>query len=174
VAEDATAGDDFLAEVVVAWEAEARAAGEVVRVALMRTGVVLSPSGGALATMLPFFRLGLGGPIAGGRQFVPWVHLDDVVGALLWAIEDEQLSGPFNVTAPEGATNAELSRALGRALHRPAVLPVPGLALRLLYGEMSQVVLTGVRAVPRRLTEQGFEFRHPELEPALRDVLGSR
>jgi hypothetical protein len=140
----------------------------------MRTGVVLSPSGGALATMIPFFRLGVGGPVAGGRQYVPWVHLDDVVGAFASALDDQRKTGPFNVTAPRPATNSELSRALGRALHRPAFLPVPSLGLRALYGEMAQVVIDGVRAVPRRLTEAGHEFRHPELEPALRDVLEHR
>ena len=174
VDESSGPGEDFLAGVVVAWETEARAAEELLRVAVMRTGVVLSPSGGALATMLPFFRLGVGGPVAGGRQYVPWVHLDDVVGASLRALDDERMSGPFNLTAPQPASNAELSRANGRALHRPAKLPVPAFAVRALYGEMAQVVIGGVRAVPRRLLELGHRFRHPELEPAVRDVLGRR
>ena len=174
VSEDAGIGDGFLAEVVVAWEAEARAAEDMLRVAVMRTGVVLSPQGGALARMLPFFRLGVGGPVAGGRQYVPWVHLSDVAGAVLHALDDARMHGSANVTAPQAATNAELSRALGRVLRRPAVLPVPGLALRVLYGEMAQVVTTGVHAVPRRLQELGYEFRQPALEPALRDVLGVR
>jgi uncharacterized protein (TIGR01777 family) len=174
VGEGAAPYDDYLAEVVVAWEAEARNAEDMMRVALMRTGVVLSPEGGALAKMLPFFRLGIGGPVAGGRQYVPWVHLDDVVGALLLALDDERLSGPANVTAPGAATNADLSRALGHVLHRPAFLPVPGLALRALYGEMSELVTTGQRAVPRRLQEVGYEFRQPELEPALSDVLAGK
>lgn len=172
--ERATAGYDFLADVVVAWEAEAQAAEDVLRVAVMRTGVVLSPSGGALATMLPFFKLGIGGPVAGGRQYVPWVHLDDVVGAIMRALDDERMSGPFNLTAPQPAHNSEFARALGRALHRPAVLPVPAFGVRALYGEMAQVVTGGVRAVPRRLLDLGHEFRHPQLEPALRDVLGRR
>ncbi len=174
VDEHAAAGDDFLAGVVVAWEAAARASEDLLRVAVMRTGVVLSPSGGALATMLPFFRLGVGGPVAGGRQYVPWVHLDDVVGAIAKALDDERMSGPFNLTAPEPARNSELARALGRALHRPAFLPVPAFGVRALYGEMAEVVTGGVRAVPRRLLELGHEFRHPELEPAVRDVLGHR
>ncbi|MFL5824544.1 MAG: TIGR01777 family oxidoreductase [Solirubrobacteraceae bacterium] len=164
-------GNDFLASVVTDWEAEAHAAEDVLRVTVIRTGVVLSSSGGALAQMLPFFRAGVGGPVAGGRQYVPWVHLDDVVGAVLFFLDRHDLSGPVNVTAPEPVTNAELSRALGRALHRPALLPVPGLALRALYGEMAQIVITGQRARPARLLELGFAFRHPELEPALRDVL---
>ncbi|MGI8903105.1 MAG: TIGR01777 family oxidoreductase [Solirubrobacteraceae bacterium] len=166
-------GDDFLADVTAAWEHEALAATALsgVRVVRTRTGVVLSPSGGALAKMLPPFRLGLGGPVAGGRQYVPWVHLEDVVGALLHCLDDRRAGGPVNVSAPNPATNAELSRALGRVLHRPAVLPVPGVALRLLYGEMASMVLTGQRALPERLIELGYAFRHPELEQALRDVL---
>jgi uncharacterized protein (TIGR01777 family) len=171
VDETAGPGDDFLARVVVDWEAEARKAEDVARVVMTRTGVVVSPSGGALARMLPFFRLGVGGPVAGGRQYVPWVHLDDVAGALLRCLDDADLSGPVNVTAPEPATNAELGRALGRVLHRPAVLPVPGFAVRTLYGEMAWVVTTGVRAVPARLEEAGYGFRFRALEGALRDVL---
>lgn len=171
--EGAVPGEDFLAQVVQAWEREALAAASLMRVALTRTGVVLSPRGGALATMLPFFRLGLGGPVAGGGQYVPWVHLDDVVGALLRSLDDGDARGPLNVTAPESATNAELSRALGRALGRPAVLPVPALALRLRYGEMAQIVTTGQRVVPARLLQLGHRFDHPQLDAALRDVLAS-
>jgi uncharacterized protein (TIGR01777 family) len=170
--ERAPAGDDFLARVVLAWEREALGAEPAMRVACTRTGVVLSPSGGALAKMLPFFKLGLGGPVAGGRQYVPWVHLDDVVGAMLACLDRDALGGPVNVTAPNPVTNSELSRALGHALGRPAVLPVPGLAVKLLYGEMAEMVTTGQRAVPARLLEVGYEFRHRALDPALRDVLG--
>jgi uncharacterized protein len=172
VDEAAAAGDDFLADVVKEWEAHARAASELgMRVALARTGVVLAAGEGALAKMLPPFKLGVGGPVAGGKQWVPWIHLDDNVGALLALVGDERADGPVNLTAPAPATNAALSKALGRALHRPAVLPVPALALKLLYGEMATIVLTGVRAVPKRLGELGYAFAHPELEPALRDVL---
>jgi uncharacterized protein (TIGR01777 family) len=171
VDETAAPGDDFLARVVVDWEAEARKAEDLARVVITRTGVVVSPSGGALARMLPFFRMGVGGPVAGGRQYVPWVHLDDVVGALLRGLDDPSLSGPVNVTAPEPATNADLGRALGRVLHRPSVLPVPEFAVRTLYGEMAWVVTTGVRAVPARLEQAGYAFRFPSLEGALRDVL---
>jgi uncharacterized protein (TIGR01777 family) len=166
-------GDDFLAEVVAAWEAEALAAEGFMRVAVTRTGVVISPSGGALAKMLPFFRAGIGGPVAGGRQWVPWVHIDDVVAALLFCAEDEGASGPVNLVAPKAVTNAELSKALGAALHRPAVLPVPGFALRIMYGEMAEIVTTGQRLVPARLQELGFEFEHREIGPALKDVLGA-
>jgi uncharacterized protein len=169
--ESAPAGDDFLAEVVAAWESEARAAEEVgVRVVTTRTGVILSESGGALEKMLPPFKLGVGGPVAGGRQYVPWVHLDDVVGAMRFCLDTDGARGPVNVTAPEPVTNKELSKALGRALGRPAVAPVPGFAVKLLYGEMAMVVTTGQRAVPKRLLELGYDFRWPELEPALRST----
>jgi uncharacterized protein (TIGR01777 family) len=170
--EDAPAGGDFLAGVVVAWEQEALLAAADLRVVVTRTGVVLSPDGGALAKMLPFFRLGIGGPVAGGRQYVPWIHLDDVVGALLFCLDNAQATGAVNLTAPNAVTNAELSRALGRVLRRPAVLPVPAIALKLLYGEMAQIVTTGQRVVPARLEQLGYEFRYREFEPALRDVLG--
>jgi uncharacterized protein (TIGR01777 family) len=170
--EDAPAGDDFLAGVVVGWEGEATRAAAELRVALTRTGVVLSPEGGALAKMLPFFRLGVGGPVAGGRQYVPWIHLDDVVGALMFCLDNADAAGPVNLAAPNPVTNAELSRTLGRVLNRPAVLPVPAFALKLLYGEMAQIVVTGQRVVPARLNQLGYEFRHPDLEAALRDVLG--
>ena len=170
--EDAPAGDDFLAEVVVGWEREALRAATELRVATTRTGVVLSPEGGALAKMLPFFRLGIGGPVAGGRQYVPWIHLDDVVAAMLFCLDNPQAAGPVNLTAPNPVTNAELSRTLGRVLSRPAILPVPALALKVLYGEMAQIVTTGQRVLPARLEQLGYGFRHPDLEAALRDVLG--
>jgi uncharacterized protein len=173
--ESAPAGDDFLARLSADWEAEARRAEELgVRVVVNRTGMVLSPSGGALEKMLPFFRAGVGGPVAGGRQYVPWVHLDDVVGAILFELDSEAAAGPVNVTAPEPATNRELSKALGRVLRRPAFAPVPALAVRLLYGEMADIVTTGQGAIPARLTELGYSFRRPELEDALRDATGSR
>jgi hypothetical protein len=170
--EAAPAGSDFLAGVVVEWEREALAAASSgVRMVVTRTGVVLSSEGGALAKMLPFFRLGIGGPVAGGRQYVPWVHLDDVVGAMAFCLGNHDATGPVNLTAPTPVTNTELSRTLGRVLKRPAFLPVPALALKALYGEMAEIVVTGQRAVPARLDELGYHFRYPELEPALRDVL---
>ena len=171
--ESAPAADDFLAQVTLGWETEARLAEELgVRVVTTRTGVVLSESGGALEKMLPPFKLGVGGPVAGGRQYVPWVHLDDVIGAILFALDNPAARGPVNVAAPEPVTNGELSRALGRVLHRPAVAPVPALAVKLLYGDMAWVVTTGQRAVPARLLELGYEFRRPDLEDALRDATG--
>jgi uncharacterized protein len=172
--ESAPGGDDFLAKLSADWEAEALRAEELgVRVVVNRTGMVLSPSGGALEKMLPFFKLGIGGPVAGGEQYVPWVHLDDVVGAILFELDTETASGPVNVTAPEPATNRELSRALGRALRRPAFAPVPALAVKALYGQMSDIVTTGQRAIPARLTELGYRFRRPGLDDALRDATGS-
>ena len=169
--ETAPPGSDFVAGVVRGWEHEALVAEARMRVVCTRTGVVLSAEGGALAQMLPFFRLGLGGPVAGGRQYIPWVHLDDVVGAMLWCVDATNASGAVNVTAPEPVRNADFSRALGRALGRPAVLPVPGFALGLLYGEMAEIVTTGQRVIPSVLQSLGYEFRHPEVAAALRDVL---
>ncbi|HLH65414.1 MAG TPA: TIGR01777 family oxidoreductase [Solirubrobacteraceae bacterium] len=170
--EGAANGGDFLATVVAEWEREARAAEALTRVVRTRTGVVLSAGDGALAKMLPFFRLGIGGPVAGGHQYVPWVHIDDVVRAIIFCIDDERAAGAVNVTAPNPVTNADLARALGRVLRRPAVLPVPAMAVRLLYGEMATMVTTGQRALPARLLELGFGFEHPEIEEALSDVLG--
>ena len=170
--ETAGAGSDWLAGVVVAWEEEARRAPEPVRVVTTRTGVVLSPTGGALAKMLPFFKLGVGGPVAGGQQYVPWIHLDDVVGGLLHCVDTEQTTGPVNLTAPEPVTNTALSHALGHALRRPAFLPVPGLAVELLYGQMAELVTEGQRAVPAQLQATGYGFSHTDVESALRDVLG--
>jgi uncharacterized protein (TIGR01777 family) len=170
VDESAPAGSDFLAGVVVAWESEVRAAAEELglRTPTCRTGVVLSQSGGALEEMLTPFKLGVGGPVAGGRQYIPWIHIDDVVGALLFALDSPEADGPLNVTAPDPVTNKEFSKALGRALHRPSVVPVPGFAIKLLYGEMSTIVTTGVRAVPKRLLELGYRFKRAELPEALR------
>ena len=169
VDESGAAGDDFLARVVVGWEEQALRAQELgLRVVLTRTGVVLSEGGGALEKMLPFFKLGVGGPVAGGRQYVPWIHLDDIVGAILFALDDDRLSGPVNVSAPAPATNRELSKALGRVLHRPAIAPVPAAAVKALYGEMASIVTTGVRMVPAKLEQLGYGFSQPDLESALR------
>jgi hypothetical protein len=172
--EDAPAGDDFLARVCVAWEREAEAAEALgLRVVRMRTGIVLDRAGGALATMLPFFRLGAGGPVAGGRQYMPWIHVEDIVSLYLAALDGgAEWRGPVNGAAPEPVTNREFSRELGRALHRPAFAPVPGFAVRLLYGEMATVVTGGQRAVPARAQALGFRFGHPALPEALRSALG--
>jgi uncharacterized protein (TIGR01777 family) len=171
--ETAPAGDDFAARVCAAWERSALAAEALgVRVVLVRTGVVLDAAGGALAKMLPPFRLGAGGPVAGGRQYLSWVHRDDLVGLYLAALDGEAWRGPINATAPAPVTNAAFSKALGRALRRPAIAPVPRLALKLLYGDMEQLVTTGQRAVPKRALELGYAYRHADLDEALRDALG--
>jgi hypothetical protein len=173
VTEDTPAGSDFLAGVVARWEREARAAEQAgVRVATMRTGIVLSPDGGALGRMLTPFKLGVGGPIAGGRQYMPWIHADDIAGGYLFALDNDGASGPVNLSAPDPVTNKEFSRALGRALHRPAVAPVPALAIKLLYGEMATIVLTGVRMMPARLEQLGYAFRRPDLDDALAAATG--
>jgi uncharacterized protein (TIGR01777 family) len=170
--EESAPGDDFLAEVCVAWEAAAERAAELdVRVVRVRTGIVLARDGGALAKMLRPFRLGVGGPVAGGRQFMPWIHLDDLVGIMLAAAGDERWNGPVNASAPMPVSNREFSHALGLVLHRPALLPVPAAALRALYGEMSRIVTEGVRMMPARPLMLGYEFRHPELVAALRSAL---
>ena len=170
--EQTPAGSDFLAEVCVTWEREAQRAAELgLRVINVRTGVVLARGGGALAKMLPFFKLGVGGPVAGGDQYMPWIHLDDVVGIYLAALDGEAWTGPVNATAPGPVTNRAFAKALGRALHRPALAPVPGLAVRTLYGEMAEIVTQGQRVLPRRAQEHGYAFAHPDLDEALRSAL---
>ena len=172
VPESTPPGEGFLADVCVAWERAAQAASELgVRVAVVRTGVVIDPAGGALAKMLPPFRAGAGGPVAGGKQWMPWIHADDLVSLYLAALDRAEWSGPLNGSAPQPVTNRDFSKALGRALHRPAVAPVPRLALKALYGEMEQIVTTGQRAVPIRPLALGFAFAHPELDEALRSAL---
>jgi hypothetical protein len=170
--ESARPGDDFLAGVCVAWEREADAAAALgMRVVKIRTGVALAKEGGALKTMLTPFRLGLGGPVGDGRQYLPWIHLDDLVALYLGALDEPTWEGAYNATAPEPVTNRDFARALGRALHRPAMLPVPGFALRLRFGDMAEVVTEGQRAVPERALAAGFAFGHADLDAALRDVL---
>jgi uncharacterized protein len=170
--EDAAPGSDFLAEVCVEWEDAAAAARELgLRVVQVRTGVVLDSDGGALSKMLAPFRLGVGGPVAGGRQYISWIHAKDLVGMMLAAIEDERWSGPVNATAPEPATNRDFSKVLGRVLGRPALLPVPGAALRVLYGDMAEIVTSGARVLPAKPLVLGYKFSHPQLEEALRSAL---
>jgi hypothetical protein len=172
--EDAPAGSDFLAQTCHAWEAEAEAAaGYGLRVAKVRTGVVLDREGGALAKMLPPFKLGVGGPVAGGRQYISWIHPDDLVGIVLAAIDDQLWQGAVNATAPEPQRNGDFSKALGRALHRPSFLPVPRAALGLLYGEMAEIVTTGARVLPAKALVLGYQFRYPKLDAALHAALGS-
>jgi len=173
VTESTPAGEDFLADVCARWETEADLASNLeVRVVTIRTGVVLDRTGGALKTMLVPFKLGVGGPVAGGRQYMPWIHIDDIVGLYLTAIDDTSWSGPYNGSAPEPVTNAEFSKALGKVLRRPAFAPVPAFALRLMYGQMAEIVTAGQRAVPERPLAEGYTFKHTELRAALADALG--
>ena len=164
-------GGGFLADVCADWEEEALKAGPLgVRVALMRFGVVLGKDGGALQKFILPFRLCIGGPLGSGRQWFPWVHRDDVIGALLFALQNETLSGPVNVTAPETVTMEQFCRALGKAMRRPSWAPVPGFVLKMLLGEMSEMVLTGQRAVPCKLEGAGFRFGFGRVETALADL----
>ena len=173
VTERSAPGTGFLAEVVREWEgATAPASDAGIRVVNLRFGIVQSADGGALATMLPIFRLGLGGRVGGGRQYVSWVAIDDVVGTVQHAFAADSLSGPVNVVAPAPVTNAEYAHTLGRVLGRPAVLPAPGFAVRLALGEFAEQLLGGQRVVPERLAGSGYAFRYSELEAALRHVLG--
>lgn len=170
--EEAPQGSDFLAALCGQWEREARAAEKAgARVVPLRFGVVLGRGGGALARMLLPFKLGLGGRLGSGLQPFPWVHLEDAVGAILFALDQAALSGPANVVAPELVDNAAFASALGRALRRPAILPAPAFALRMALGEMSELLLGGQRALPRKLESAGYRFRHPRLDEALASLV---
>lgn len=171
--EDSAPGNDFLSRVCLEWEAPVlglKSAG--IRAAVFRLGVVLHPEGGALARMLPPFKLGAGGPMGSGRQYFAFVHREDVLRVFEAALTDPKFEGPFNVVAPNPVTNKEFTRALGRALHRPAFVPVPAFALRMLFAEMADQLLTGQRALPNRLTQLGFQFRFPDVDSTLGDLLG--
>ncbi|MFD0893343.1 TIGR01777 family oxidoreductase [Luteolibacter ambystomatis] len=168
-------GADYLARVCVDWEAAARGAETLgVRVVLLRTGVVLGAGGAAFDKLRTIFRLGLGGKLGSGRQWMPWIHLHDEVEAILHALRSPVLSGPLNLVAPHPERNAEFTRKFAAALHRPAFLPVPGFALKLALGEFAEAMLGGQRAVPAGLDHSGFRFRFPTLEEALVDLLGER
>ncbi len=172
VTEDTPPGSDFLAQLAVEWEASTR---EVetwgIRRPIIRTGVVLSMEGGALPRMLPPFKLGLGGPLGSGRQWFPWIHMADEVGAILFLLDREDAHGPYNLSAPNPVRNEEFTRALGEILHRPTLFRVPAFALRLLFGEMATVLLEGQRAIPRRLLDEGYTFRYEDVRSALRALL---
>jgi uncharacterized protein (TIGR01777 family) len=173
--EDSPPGEDYLPDVCVAWEqASQNALSAKTRLVHLRLGLVLTPEGGALARMLPAFRLGAGGRLGRGDQFMSWITLVDVLDIIRFALSHETLSGPFNVVAPEPVTNREFTRALGRALRRPTVFPVPAFMIRLLFGEMGEALLLGgARVYPKRLLEAGYVYRNAELEPALRDLLAT-
>lgn len=171
--ETAPPGEGFLAEVVKRWEELARRAEGAARVVILRFGVVLGP-GGALGKMLLPFKLGLGGPIGSGRQWMSWVDRDDVLRMIEWAIDRQSANGIYNVTAPVPVTNREFTRALGRALHRPAFMPMPAFALRIALGEMAdEILLGGQRVVPARAVAEGFSFAYPELDGAMRHAVSS-
>lgn len=174
LSETAAPGSGFLAEVCRDWEAATEpAASAGLRVVNLRVGMVLSREGGALARMLPAFRMGLGGPIAGGRQYVSWITLDDLVRVILFALTENALRGPVNAVTPNAVTDAEFARTLGKVLRRPAILPMPASAVRLMFGEMGQeLLLQSQRVEPAGLKAAGFHFDFPDLEPALRHVLG--
>ena len=173
VDEESEPGEGFAAEVPIDWEAaERQAEGIFDRVVIFRTGLVLSKNGGLLKQLLLPFKLGVGGPIAGGDQYMSWVHIEDVVGLFLWALDDHRVWGVINGTAPNPVTNRELSKALGRALHRPAFMPVPKFAVAALRGgELADTVAGGARVIPRRALDLGYEFRHPELDEAMSSAL---
>jgi hypothetical protein len=172
--EETPAGRDFLAGVCERWEAEARrAASHRTRVACIRTGIVLEKDGGALPQMLPPFRFGAGGPVGSGRQYWPWIHRDDWIALVRWAIATPAAAGALNATAPHPVANAEFARALGRAMHRPAFMPAPAFALRLLLGEMADaLLLSGQNAVPAKATRGGFQFRYEAVDEALAAIFG--
>ena len=171
--EESAPGEGFTSEIPVDWEAAEREAEDVFdRVVILRTGLVLSKHGGLLKQLLLPFKLGVGGPIAGGEQFMSWISIEDEVGLILWALDTHQVWGIINATAPNPVTNREFSKALGRARHRPAFFPVPKLAVSALRGgELADAVAGGARVLPRRALDAGYEFRHPQLDDALRSAL---
>lgn len=164
-------GTDFLATVCQAWEKEALQAENTARVILLRTGVVLGKNGGALAAMLPAFRLGIGGKLGSGQQWFPWIHLDDLTNAIIFLMESKGIHGPVNLSAPQPVRNGEFTRCLGQTIRRPTFLTAPRFAVRLALGELSSVVLEGCRMMPGVLMANGFSFRFPTLRPALEDIL---
>jgi uncharacterized protein (TIGR01777 family) len=173
VDEESEPGEGFTAEIPIDWEAaEREAEGVFDRVVIFRTGLVLTKDGGLIKQLLLPFKLGVGGPIAGGDQYMSWVHIEDVVGLILWALDDHRVWGVINATAPNPVTNREFSKALGRALRRPAFMPVPRFAVAALRGgELADAVAGGARVVPHRALDLGYEFRHPDLDEALSSAL---
>jgi uncharacterized protein (TIGR01777 family) len=170
VDDDAPPGDDFLATLCREWEAAALGASGT-RVFIVRTGIVLGKNGGALPNMVMPFRFGMGGPIGSGRQYVPWIHLDDYLAIIMAALEDDRMRGPMIAAAPKPVTSRDLAKAIGAVLHRPSFMPVPAIALRILLGEAAAMLLTGQRVRPRRLEELGFKWRFSTIEAALSDLL---
>lgn len=170
--EDAAPGADFLAGVTSAWETEAmRAENEGARVAVLRFGIVLGKGEGALGTWVPFFKTCLGGPLGNGRQWFSWIHIDDMIEVIVFALSDPATRGPVNACAPNPVRNRDLARALGKALHRPSFFAAPSFAVRMVLGEFAESLLTGQRVVPTKLQARGFVFRHPEIGEALRAIV---
>lgn len=170
--EDGLPGRDFLASVCTAWEQEANKAQGKARVICIRIGIVLGRNGGALAKMLPGFRLGVAGKLGHGRQWFPWIHLDDLTSGILFCMQNRAIQGPVNLSAPIPVRNSEFTSILGRTLHRPTFLAVPGFVVRFVLGELSGVVLEGCRMLPGVLLENGFRFRFPEVQAAIEDIIG--
>lgn len=171
--ETSTPGDDFLAQVAISWQAEAEKASQNGhRVVVARFAPVLGPGGGVIGQMLPIFKKGLGGKLGSGNQWFPWVHVRDLSRAIEFVAQKDDISGPVNVSAPETLTNAEFTKALAGVLHRPAIFPVPAFALKLAIGQSAQAVLASARMRPKVLEDNGFSFDFPELNPALKDIVG--
>ena len=171
--EDSASGDEFQADLCRQWEAEAVKAKDLgVRVCILRMGVVLGKDGGALSSLLPSFKLGLGGHLGNGKQWMSWVHIDDLVGIMSYLMAHENLSGAFNATTPNPETNRNFANELGKALHRPTFVRVPGWAVRIRVGEMARLFLTGQRVLPQRLITSGYAFKYPELGLALKELIG--
>jgi uncharacterized protein (TIGR01777 family) len=172
ISEDSSTVDDFLGKVCKDWEASAKKAQELgLRVAIIRTGVVIGKDGGALKKMLPIFKLGGGGPVGSGKQFMSWIHVDDIAGMFVLGVKDSSIQGVYNGTSPYPATSKDFAKELGKALHRPAFAPAPGFALKLVFGEMSQVLLDGQKVMPVKFKEKKFRFRYPTLEMALKESI---
>ncbi|HKM16291.1 MAG TPA: TIGR01777 family oxidoreductase [Marinospirillum sp.] len=164
----------FTHDLCAAWETAALAANDLgVRVCLVRTGVVLGQGGGSLAKMLPAFRMGMGGPLGKGKHWFPWIHLDDMANIYAWLLKTERVSGVFNASAPNPVINADFTKALGKALNRPTFFPMPEKVLKLLFGEMAELLLVSDKMLPQRLVEEGFQFAYPQLDTALKNIIKS-
>ncbi len=173
IAEDGTTDDSFSSQLCQLWENEAMKIADLgIRTCYLRTGIVLGKNGGALTKMLPPFKMALGGPIGSGKQWMSWIHLNDIVGIIRYAIDNEAVIGPINGTAPNPVTNKLFSKTLGKVLKRPAIFPMPAFVVKLLFGQMGEeLLLAGQRVVPDKIIQQGYQFNYPELEDALRDVV---
>jgi uncharacterized protein (TIGR01777 family) len=173
LSEDAANGEDFLAHVSIGWEEAAMAAADKgARVVILRFGIVLGNDGGALAKMLPAFKSFAGGPLGSGKQWFPWIHMDDLLSALAFVMENKEIEGPVNFCAPHPVRNRDLAKALGKILKRPSVMPAPALMIRMVMGEMAMALLASQRAVPDKLLSHGFNFQYPEIKDALKNLIG--